>query len=214
MLRSINVFQKEDLVSVPLLGTISAGGQIEMFQQSGESIAVPKTKIRPNQNYFTLKVNGNSMIEKNIKDGDIVLVRQQGIAENGEKVVALIDNSETTLKTFFKEKGHIRLQPANEDYEPIIIKNGERDFSIQGVVIDVIQKQTGYSVYNNNAKKRIKQNPLTNLYPELPNKKFDIIYADPPWDYNGKLQFDKSGYAYCDRSNKKYKLENGVVREI
>jgi len=190
--RSINVFQKEDLVSVPLLGTISAGGQIEMFQQSGESIAVPKTKIRPNQNYFTLKVNGNSMIEKNIKDGDIVLVRQQGIAENGEKVVALIDNSETTLKTFFKEKGHIRLQPANEDYEPIIIKNGERDFSIQGVVIDVIQKQTGYSVYNNNAKKRIKQNPLTNLYPELPNKKFDIIYADPPWDYNGKLQFDKS----------------------
>ncbi|OGZ62705.1 MAG: transcriptional regulator [Candidatus Staskawiczbacteria bacterium RIFCSPLOWO2_01_FULL_37_25b] len=55
-----------------------------------------------------------------------------------------------------------------------------------------MQKQTGYSVYNNNAKKRIKQNPLTNLYPELPNKKFDIIYADPPWDYNGKLQFDKS----------------------
>ena len=190
--RSINVFGKEDLISVPLLGTIAAGGQIEMFQQSGENIAISKTKIRPNQNYFTLKVSGNSMIEKNIKDGDIVLVRQQGIAENGEKIVALIDNSETTLKTFFKEKGQIRLQPANEDYEAIIIKNGEREFSIQGIVIDVIQKQTGYSVYNNNAKAKLKQNPLTSLYPKLPNKKFDIIYADPPWDYNGKLQFDKS----------------------
>lgn len=190
--RSINVFGKEDLVSVPLLGTIVAGGQIEMFQQSGESIAISKTKIRPNQNYFTLKVSGNSMVGENIKDGDIVLVKQQGVAENGEKIVALIDNSETTLKTFFKEKNQIRLQPANEEYEPIIIKNGEREFSIQGVVIDVIQKQTGYSIYSDDAKKRTKQNPLMDLYPELPNKKFDIIYADPPWDYNGKMQFDKS----------------------
>ena len=190
--RSINVFEKEDLISVPLLGTIAAGGQIEMFQQGGESIAISRTKIKPNQNYFTLKVSGNSMIEKNIKDGDIVLVKQQGTAENGEKIVALIDNSDTTLKTFFKEKNQIRLQPANKDYEPIIIKNNEREFAIQGIVVDVIQKQTGYSIYNEYVKKNTKQNPLTYPYPELPDKKFDIIYADPPWHYNGKIQFDKS----------------------
>ena len=62
----------------------------------------------------------------------------------------------------------------------------------QQVMFNLLNKQTGYSIYKKEAERRTRQNTLTELYPELPNKKFDVIYADPPWDYNGKLQFDKS----------------------
>jgi N6-adenosine-specific RNA methylase IME4 len=150
------------------------------------------------------------MVDENINDGDVVLVKHQKVAENGQKVVALIDNYEATLKKFYRERDHIRLQPANKTLEPIIIRK-DRDIKIQGIVIDVItetpeatpqtlfgdyeplrKRLTGYSIYNKDAEKRTKQNGLPTLYPELPNKTFDIIYADPPWDYNGKLQFDKT----------------------
>ena len=86
---------------------------------------------------------GSSMIDENIKDGDIVLVKQQDVAENGERVVALIDNHEATLKKFYKERGYIRLQPANKTFEPIIIRK-DRDIKIQGVVIDVIKMKKNY----------------------------------------------------------------------
>lgn len=135
---SINVFEKKELINIPLMGTIAAGSQIEMFQQADESITIPKSKIKPNQNYFALKVVGKSMIEKNINNGDTVLIKQQNTANNGDKVIALIDNSETTLKTFYKEKNCIRLQPANKKMHPIIIEK-DRDFAIQGVVTDVIK---------------------------------------------------------------------------
>jgi len=139
--RAISARGDEPLVKVPLLGIISAGQPIEAIADQSESIAVPKTKIQPHQHYFALKVVGQSMIDENINDGDVVLVRQQVIAENGEKVVALIDNYEATLKTLFKERGQIRLQPANKNYEPIIIKHGEKEIAIQGVVIDVIRNE-------------------------------------------------------------------------
>ena len=79
------------------------------------------------------------MIDENINDGDIVLVRHQTTALNGEKVVALINNNEVTLKTFFQERGRIRLQPANKKMEPIIIREGNTGFAIQGVILDVIK---------------------------------------------------------------------------
>jgi len=81
------------------------------------------------------------MVDENINDGDIILVKQQSVAENGQKVVALIDNYEATLKKFYQEKGKIRLQPANKNIEPIIIKK-DRDFAIQGIVIDVIKNES------------------------------------------------------------------------
>ena len=202
--RIISILEKEPLIKIPLLGTIAAGEPIEAIQQN-EFIAVAKTKLPKNGDFYALRVSGNSMIDENIKDGDVVLVKQQDVAENGERVVALVDNCEATLKKFYKERGHIRLQPANKNMEPLIFRNG-RDVSIQGIVLDVIRdisisddvltntqvKQTGYSIYNEDVKKRTKQNTLPDLYPKLPNKKFDVIYADPPWYYNGKLQFDKS----------------------
>jgi len=125
------------LVEIPLLGTIAAGQPIEAIENK-EIIAVPKSKLPPSLEVYALRVVGNSMIEENINDGDIILVKHQSTAENGQKVVALIDNHEATLKRFYKEKGHIRLQPANKNMEPLIFRN-DRDVSIQGIVVDVIQ---------------------------------------------------------------------------
>src|SRR3989344_5157038 len=135
--RSIDVVGRESMVKIPLLGTIAAGQPIEAIQ-AREVIAVPKSKLPQSAEVYALRVVGNSMIDENINDGDVVLVRQQETAENGQKVVALIDNHEATLKKFYKEKGHIRLQPANKSMEPLILRNG-RDISIQGVVLDVIK---------------------------------------------------------------------------
>jgi site-specific DNA-methyltransferase (adenine-specific) len=122
---------------VPLLGIISAGQPIEAIQ-GRETIAVPENKIPKYGKTFALKVVGGSMIDENINNGDIVLVKQQATAENGQKIVALIDNHEATLKKYYREKSHIRLQPANKNMEPIILRNG-RDISIQGIVLDVIR---------------------------------------------------------------------------
>lgn len=135
--RSIDVVIREGMVKIPLLGTIAAGQPIEAIQDK-EMIAVPKSKLPRSSEVYALRVVGNSMIDENINDGDIVLVKQQETAENGQKVVALIDNHEATLKKYYHERGRIRLQPANKDMEPLIFKNG-RGVSIQGIVIDVIR---------------------------------------------------------------------------
>jgi repressor LexA len=137
--RAINIYQSEPMVQVPLLGMIAAGQPIEAIEEK-EIIAVPRGRLpRSIENIYALRVVGNSMIDENISDGDIVLVRHQATAEDGEKVVALIDNNEATLKTFFQEKGQIRLQPANKKMEPIIVRSGNTGFAIQGVVLGVIK---------------------------------------------------------------------------
>ena len=137
--RSISISSKEPLVKIPLLGTIAAGQPIEAIQDK-EMIAVPKSKIPSSSEVYALRVTGSSMIDENINDGDVVLVRQQETAENGQRVVALIDNHEATLKKFYKERGYIRLQPANKKMKPLIFRNG-RDISIQGIVLDVIREE-------------------------------------------------------------------------
>src|SRR3989338_3533795 len=128
----------EGLVWIPLLGTIAAGQPIEAIN-TNETIAVSKNKLHPG-NIYALQVFGDSMIDENINNGDIVLVREQSTAENGQKVVALLDNYAATLKKFYKEKGHIRLQPANKNMEPLIFRNG-RGVSVQGIVLDVIREE-------------------------------------------------------------------------
>ncbi len=135
--RSIDVINRGGMVKVPLLGTIAAGQPIEAIENK-EIIAVPKSKIPSSAEVYALRVVGSSMIDENINDGDIVLVKQQTTADNGQKVVALIDNHEATLKKFYKKGRHIRLQPANKNMEPLIFRNG-RDVSIQGIVLDVIR---------------------------------------------------------------------------
>ena len=119
--RSIDIYENEAMVNIPLLGLIAAGQPIEAIQNK-ETIAVPQNRLPRSGEFYALRVIGNSMIDENINDGDVILVKQQSVAENGQKVVALIDNYEATLKKFYKERGHIRLQPANKTIEPIINK--------------------------------------------------------------------------------------------
>lgn len=113
----------EEVVSVPLLGKVAAGNPIEAIENPNEYFSLPKEFVPKNHEVFTLEVNGESMINVGIFDGDIVIVKKQSNANNGEIVVAMTDENEVTLKRFYKENGHIRLQPENDFLESIILNN-------------------------------------------------------------------------------------------
>jgi repressor LexA len=126
-------------LNFPLVGRVAAGLPIEKFAQD-ESLAL-EDLFGPRKgrsgSTFALQVDGMSMRDEGIFDGDYVLVDKRNTARNGERVVALLPNGETTLKTFFKERdGRIRLQPANPDFEPIIVDRCE----VQGVVVGVMRR--------------------------------------------------------------------------
>ena len=115
--------QNEDVVKVPLLGKITAGNPIEAIETPDEYFDIPATLIPATAEVFTLHVSGNSMINKGIYDIDNVIVRRQNNAKNGDTVVAMTMDNEVTLKTFYKEKDYIRLQPENDTMSPIILPN-------------------------------------------------------------------------------------------
>ena len=113
----------DSVVDVPLLGKITAGSPIEAIENPDEYFSVPSYLIPKDREVFTLVVSGESMIEAGIFDGDIVIVEKRNTARNGEIVVAMTDENEVTLKTFYKESNYIRLQPENSTMEPIILPN-------------------------------------------------------------------------------------------
>lgn len=113
----------EKIIEVPLLGKITAGSPIEAIERPDEYFELPAYLVPKNKNVFTLHVSGTSMINAGILDGDIVIVERCNIARNGEIVVAMTDENEVTLKTFYKEKDHFRLQPENDTMDPIILDN-------------------------------------------------------------------------------------------
>ena len=114
---------RRELVNVPVIGTVAAGTPILAEQNIEDYLPIP-AEILPNKEVFMLKVKGNSMIEAGIYNGDKVIVAKQPNAENGDKVVALVDDS-ATVKTFYKENGHFRLQPENSSMDPIILDKVE-----------------------------------------------------------------------------------------
>lgn len=114
---------RRELVNVPVIGTVAAGVPILAEQNIEDYLPIP-AEILPNMEVFMLKVKGNSMIEAGIYNGDKVIVAKQPNAENGDKVVALVDDS-ATVKTFYKENGHFRLQPENSSMDPIILDQVE-----------------------------------------------------------------------------------------
>ncbi len=120
---------------LPVIGEIAAGGPIEAYQDATETMAVPEL-LAPSGDAYVLKVRGDSMIDAHIADGDFVLIRPQTTARDGDIVVAQVDENGVTLKTFYKEKGRIRLQPANAAYPPMFFE----DVRIQGKLIGVIRK--------------------------------------------------------------------------
>ena len=115
--------KNEDVTMVPLLGKITAGNTIEAIQNPDEYFSLPTYLIPKDKEVFTLNVSGDSMINAGILDGDIVIVERRETARNGEIVVAMTEENEVTLKTFYKEDGHIRLQPENDSMEPFIFDN-------------------------------------------------------------------------------------------
>ena len=124
---------RRELVNVPVIGTVAAGVPILAEQNIEDYLPIP-AEILPNKEVFMLKVKGNSMIEAGIYNGDKVIVAKQPNAENGDKVVALVDDS-ATVKTFYKENGHFRLQPENSSMDPIILDQVE----ILGKVIGLLR---------------------------------------------------------------------------
>ncbi len=122
-------------VVLPLMGLITAGQPIEAIEDRRETLAVPAELASDPSNTYILKVKGESMIEEGILDGDYVVVERNPSPRNGDVVVALLDNAYATLKKFYRERGRIRLQPANKTMKPIFCY----DPLIQGVVKGVIR---------------------------------------------------------------------------
>lgn len=192
--RAITIPDSQLLVQIPLLGVIAAGTPIEAVQEK-ETIAVPQSKIPPNGEVYALRVVGNSMIEENINDGDVVIIKKQQTAENGQKIVALIDGNEATLKKYYKEKGGIRLQPANKELSPIFIPNNH-EFKIQGIVVDIVKSEprnttsTPPSVMSKEAEKERTHHPYIDdviqgdcleVMKSIPENSIDMILCDLPY---------------------------------
>lgn len=134
--RSLRVVRPESgAVTLPLAGIVAAGKPIEAVENP-DTVEVPASMVGPGEN-FVLKVQGDSMIGDGILDGDLVLVRKQSLAENGQTVVALI-NGEATVKRFYQKGKRIELHPANPAMTPILIEE-EESFRIEGVVVGVIR---------------------------------------------------------------------------
>ena len=139
--RSVELVSHESVspaVELPLLGAVAAGLPIEVIEDR-ETLAVPPDMIRRRKDNYVLRVEGNSMIEEQIRDGDYIVVQAQETAEDGQMVVALVDGDSATVKKLYRESGNrVRLQPANPTMAPIVV-NAD-DVRIQGVVVGVIRK--------------------------------------------------------------------------
>ena len=170
--------KSEDIVGIPLLGTIAAGQPIEVFEEY-ETITVPKNLLSKSGEHFVLKVRGNSMIQEGIFDGDNVVIRKQNTAENGDTVVALINDNEVTLKKIYKIVGGFKLQPANPTIPAITVKQ----IIVQGKVISVMRNYEtrrnldqilNLFTFNDELKQLIikaQEEIKTNF---IPNKEFEI----------------------------------------
>jgi repressor LexA len=126
-------------VELPLVGYIAAGEPIEAIENELATVMISSDMVSKSKRCFVLQVKGSSMINEGIMDGDYVVLKQQETAENGQIVVALIDNDFATLKKFYKEKdGKIRLQPANDNMDPIVVNSNQ--VKIQGVVTGIVRR--------------------------------------------------------------------------
>lgn len=136
VLKNIADAYDDKYLEVPIYGKVTAGMPITAIQQQDCDTFPLPMEFAKNKNIFMLRVSGESMINAAILDGDYIIVQQQQTASNGDIVVALVNDNEATVKTFYKEKGHFRLQPENDAMEPIIVN----EVSILGKVIGVFRK--------------------------------------------------------------------------
>jgi repressor LexA len=138
--RGIELIKSEsaaDNFEIPLLGVVAAGVPIEAVLNQ-ETVCIPRDMMKKGR-MFALRVRGDSMIDEQIREDDLIILQSQQTAENGQTVVALIDGSDATVKRFYRGKNHVRLEAANPRYKPIVVRPSER-LQIQGVVVGVIRK--------------------------------------------------------------------------
>ena len=162
--RAATPFGDSRTVNIPILGNIAAGQPIEAIENPSEHIAITLDDVGKSGPLYALRVVGNSMIEEGIYDGDIVVIRKQDNAYNGQTVVAIIDDEQATLKKFYKEKNKIRLQPANMELFPIYRKEVE----IRGIVVKVIRNLE-----------------VAKMREKASNDKYERV-IDYSWDYKGE----------------------------
>jgi len=137
-LKDIEINFNPQGVSVPILGYIAAGAPIEPYTDPNATMSIPPNFYSQKKRVYVLQVRGESMIEVQIRDGDYVVVEQEESANNGDIVVALLDNGMATLKRFFREATRVRLEPANAKMSPIFVKN----VRIQGKVVGLVRRYT------------------------------------------------------------------------
>jgi len=177
--RSIETSGMGTMIKIPLLGYIAAGQPIEAIEDITRMISIPINYAPTTASLFALEVQGDSMIDDGIFDGDTIIVRKQNTVEDGETAVALINNNEVTLKKIYKEKNRIRLQPANPKLKPFYVK----EIIIQGKVISTIRNIEEQE----NKDGKIK---LNNIYNEncletmakMPDNFIDMTVTSPPYD--------------------------------
>ena len=133
--RSVSPSKEKETIDVPIVGTIAAGQPIEAMEIHGDTITVTKNEIGRVGNHYALRVQGNSMIDEGIFDGDIVVIKQQPTADDGQTVVAIVNDNEATLKKIYREKDRFRLQPANPSLFPIYTK----ELEVRGIVVKIIR---------------------------------------------------------------------------
>jgi len=127
----------DETFEIPLLGVVAAGAPIEAVLNY-ETVYIPRDMMRKGR-MFALRVRGDSMIDEQIREDDLIILESQQTAENGQTVVALIDGNDATVKRFYRGRNHVRLEAANPRYKPIIVRPSDR-LQVQGVVVGVIRK--------------------------------------------------------------------------
>ncbi len=161
--RAVSTFDKKQTIEIPIVGAIAAGQPIEAIEVPDETITITKDEISKQGKHYALRVQGNSMIDEGIFDGDIVVIRKQEAADNGQTVVAIIDDNQATLKKLYREKNKFRLQPANPTLFPIY----RDEVEIRGVVVKIIR------------------NLESQIEKEQSNEKY-TRRIDYSWDYRGE----------------------------
>src|SRR3989338_2230827 len=133
--RAVSTVKAKQTIEIPVLGAIAAGQPMEAIETPDETITITRDEIGKQGKHYALRVRGNSMIDEGIFDGDMVVIRKQEVAENGQTVVAVIDDNEATLKKLYREDGRFRLQPANPTLFPIY----RNEVEVKGVVVKIIR---------------------------------------------------------------------------
>jgi len=133
--RGLSITGDHQGVEISVVGIIAAGTPIEAIEDSSETVSVGNEFEKDKEDFYALRVSGDSMIEEGIFDGDVVVIKKQASAENGQTVVAIIDDNEATLKKIYREEGRIRLQPANQKLLPLY----REEVEVRGVVVRVIR---------------------------------------------------------------------------